>query len=139
MIVFAALDDGVELDRETRRARRLDAVQHDGELATAAVHLLEDCLVEAVETHGDALQAGALERGCVFGEARAVGRDRQILDAVQLRETRYDVDDVAPQQRLATRQPQLLDAELQKHACDALELARRQPMSARQELMVVAE
>ena len=34
----------------------------------------------------------------------------------QLREPGDDLDDVAPQQRLAARQPQLLDAELQEHA-----------------------
>ena len=139
VIVLATLDDGVDLDGEAGGARSFDAVQHDAELAATAVHLSEDLLVEAVEAHGDALQPGLLERRRVLGETRAVGRDRQVVGAVQLREPRDDLDDVAPQQRLAARQPQLLDAELEEHAGDALDLARRQPMRSRQELVVLAE
>jgi hypothetical protein len=75
----------------------------------------------------------------VLGQARAVRRDRQILGAVQLGKTCDDLDDIAPQQRLAAGQPQLLYAELEKDARDALDLAGRQPVRARQELMVLAE
>ncbi len=42
MIVLAALDDGVELDGETGRARRFDAVEHDGELAFERFQLVDD-------------------------------------------------------------------------------------------------
>ena len=80
-----------------------------------------------------------LQRRRVLGEARPVRRDRQILGAMQLREAGDDLDDVPPQQRLATREPELLDAELQEHARDALDLTGREPMRARQELVVLAE
>ncbi len=56
VIVLAALDDSVDLDRQPAPARRLDAAEHDLELAAAAVHLAEYLLVEAVEAHRDALE-----------------------------------------------------------------------------------
>ena len=113
VVVLAALDDRVDLDRlEACAARRLDSGEHGREIAASAVHLLEDLLVEAVETHGEALQTRGLELGRVLGEPRAVGRERDVLDALEARERGHDLDDVAPQQRLAAGEPELLDAEL---------------------------
>ena len=58
------------------------------EVAAAAVHLFEYVLVEAVEAHGEALQARGLELGRVLGEPRAVGREREVLDARRGRRAR---------------------------------------------------
>jgi len=55
VIVLAALDDRVDLDRETGVARGFDAGEHGFELATAAVHLAKHLLVETIEAHRDAL------------------------------------------------------------------------------------
>ena len=112
--------------------------EHGREVAAAAVHLLEDLLVEAVEAHREALQACGLELGRVLGEPRAVGRERDVLDTLEARERGDDLDDVAPQQRLAAGEPDLLDAELREQARDALDLAGREPVRARQELVMLA-
>ena len=90
--------------------------EHGREVATAAVHLLEDLLVEAVEAHGEPLQPCGLELHRVLREPRGVGGERDVLDALEGAERSHDLDDIAPQQRLAAREPDLLDAELREQA-----------------------
>ena len=85
VIVDAALDDGVDLDRrEARAARVLDAVEHFVDAAEAAAHLREHLGIERIEAHGDAIQAGRLELGGVLRQQHAVGGERDVLDARQL-------------------------------------------------------
>ncbi len=70
VVVHAPLYDGVDLDgRESGAARVFDALQHLLDAAEAAAHAREDLRVEAVEAHGDAVQAGGLELGGVTGLA----------------------------------------------------------------------
>ncbi len=129
VVVLAALDDRVDLDRlEACAARRFDSGEHGREVTASAVHLLEDLLVEAVETHGEALETRGLELGRVLGEPRAVGRERDVLDTLEARERGHDLDDVAPQQGLTAREPDFLDAELCEQARDALDLTGREPV-----------
>jgi hypothetical protein len=138
VIVLAALDDRVDLDRQPGALRGVDALEHHAELAAAAVHLAEYLLVEAVEAHGDTPEPCLFERRCVLGQARAVGRDRNVLDTAELGEARNDLDDVAAQQRLSAREAQLLDTEVHEDAGHAFDLARREPMGARQEFVILA-
>ena len=59
VVVHAALHDGVDLDgTEPGRLRRGDAFEHVGDAVAASVHRAEDLVVEAVQAHRHAVQAG---------------------------------------------------------------------------------
>ena len=86
MIVATALDDRIDLHwMQPGGQCRLDAGQHLGQPAKPATHLREDRLVERVEADGDAMQSVALEFRGMLREQDAIGRQRKILDAVDLR------------------------------------------------------
>ena len=56
VLVDAALDDAVDLDRHPDRLRGLDALEHARDGEVDVVHRLEDRVVERVEADGDALR-----------------------------------------------------------------------------------
>ena len=89
----------------------------------------EYALDEAASRHGPS----SLDRWLLNQIITKLGPDTPV------RLSLWDEPDVAPQQRLAAGQPQLFDAELEKDARDTLDLAGREPMPARQELVVLAE
>src|SRR5262249_28183502 len=60
VLVDAALDDAVDLDRHADRLRRLDALEHARDREVDVVHRLEDRVVERVEADRDALEPGVL-------------------------------------------------------------------------------
>src|SRR5690606_11882575 len=122
----------------TRRPRRVDRAEHGRDVAAPAAHELERRVVETVEADRDAPQPGGLQRARSAREQRAVRRQREILGAGQLTERRDDVDEIAPQQRLASGQAELRDAELEEQRREPLDLAWRQPFRARQKLVLIA-
>src|SRR5213079_666368 len=82
VIVHAALHDGIDLDgSQFRAARLLDAGEHLIDPAETAAHAREHPGVQAVQTHGDALQAGRLELARVAREQHPVGGEGDVLDA----------------------------------------------------------
>ena len=63
VLVGAALDDHVDLDRpQPRLARRIDAFEHIGDRKIHVVHAPEHRVVQAVQADRDALQPGGLQR-----------------------------------------------------------------------------
>ena len=78
-LVHAALDHHVDLERrEPRCGRGVDALEHLGDREVDVVHRAEGRVVERVEAHGDARQAGRAEVARLAREQRAVGRERDV-------------------------------------------------------------
>ena len=143
-VVGAALDDHVDLDRpQTHPRGRLDAFEHVGHREVDVVHLAESGVVERVEAHGHALQAGVLERLRLAREQRAVGRQRQVewralggAHRCQLLDQRLDT---LAQQRLAAGQADLAHAQLDEHTREPADLLEAQERAVRQEAVRLAE
>ena len=110
-IVHAALHDRVDLDRrEAGVARRVDAAKHAMHGKVDVVHRAEGRVVERIDAHGEPAQAGGAERAASFREARAIGREREIAQAIDARRACDERREFAPQQRLAAGEPHLFHA-----------------------------
>ena len=134
VVVDAALHDGVDLDGGKSGAPRgLDALQHFAHVTESAAHPGEDLGIEGIETHGNPAQARGLELGGVLGQQHAVGGERDVLDAGQLREVADQVRQVGAQQRLAAGDAQLLHASAHEHARQSQNLGEVQPLAGLQE------
>jgi hypothetical protein len=72
------------------------------------------------------VQAGLAQRARLAGQQRAVGGQRQVLDAGNLRQPRNQLRQAAPQQRLAAGEAQLAHALAHEGACRALDLVEGQ-------------
>src|SRR5262245_58847632 len=104
VIVYAALHDGVDLDRcELRASRMLDAFQHVLDAGEATAHAREHLRIEAVEAHGHPLKPRGLELGRIACEQYPVGGERNILNARDVGEITDQVGQVRTQQRLTAR------------------------------------
>eukprot|EP01038_Epipyxis_sp_PR26KG_P008326 gene8326-11267_t len=113
LVVGAALHDHVHLDRpQPGLLRRLDAVEHVGHGEVHVVHAPEDGVVDAIEAHGDTLQAGVPKRLRFLAQKRPIGGEgqvqRQAIGRAQLAEHRNQVLDALAQQGLAAGQSDLL-------------------------------
>jgi hypothetical protein len=143
-VVHPALDHHVQPDRpEARRVRGVDAVEHPAHREAHVVHPLEQLVIERVDRHRDALQAGGLQRIRLHREGRAVGGQREVerlalgrADGGQLLD---ELLDPAAQQRLATRQTQLVHAVRGGDRGDARDLLEAQQLVAVEERVVAAE
>jgi hypothetical protein len=83
MVVHAALDDRVDLDRcQPRRECGVDAGKHSVELREPAAHALEDLWIERIEAHRNAMQAVRFELGGVLRKKHRIRRQRHIVDAL---------------------------------------------------------
>ena len=118
VLVDAALDDGVHLDAETGGGGGRDAVEHAADGEADVVHGAERLVVERVEADGDALEAGGDERLGLLGQQRAVRRQRHV-EAAERGQALDQQLEVAAQQRLAARDPDLLDAVRDERAARA--------------------
>ena len=87
--------------------RMLDAFEHVGHAAEAAIHLREDVLVEAVEADRHAREARGLEFVGMLGQQHAIGGHGDVVDAVDAVEIGDEVGQVHAQQRLAAGDAQL--------------------------------
>ena len=116
VVVYAALDDAVDLDRtEAGFFRRGDPVEHAVDAEALAVHLVEDVGVEAVEGDGHAVEAGDGQVLRPAAKEAAVGGHRDIeigaRVSADLAELADQVLDAVAEERLAARDPELLDSE----------------------------
>ena len=79
LVIGAALDDHVDLDRrEADFLRRLNAPQYLGHRKVDIVHAPKSGVVQPVQAHGHALQAGVFQALRFFGEQRTVGGQRDV-------------------------------------------------------------
>ena len=110
-VVVVAGDRAVELDRdEPGLLRRRDAGLHLLERGEAH-QLLEPLGVERVHVDVEPPQARARASGFASRGSRiAVGRHRQVLDALDRGDPLGDLDDLRPQRRLAAGEPELVEA-----------------------------
>ena len=121
------------------RERDLDALEHVGDREVDVVHRAERRVVERVERHRHAIQAGVGEPRGHARQQRAVRRQRDVVDAGQRGEARDQLVDAAAHERLAAGDAQLLDAHAGERARQALDLLERQQLLAAQELELLAE
>ena len=137
ILVDAALDDAVHLDRQADRAGRLDPVEDalDGEVDV--VHRPEGRVVHRVQADRDPVEPRVLQRLGLARQERRVRRQRDL--GVELREHPDQVLDVAPDQRLAAGQPKLPDSETDGRARDARDLVEVEQLPLVEEAVVVTE
>ncbi len=133
-----SLDDGVDLDRrQPGLARAGDAVEDPRHREVHPVHRHERLVVERVEADGHAAEAGVAERSGEAAEGGAVRGQRQVHGFAggrpDLGEHRDEVGQVAPDEGLATGDPELLDAERHERPGDPDDLLEAQDLIARQE------
>ena len=133
-----SLDDDVDLDGQAGGRRRIDAIEHAGHRKVDVVHRAEDLVVERIEADRHARQAGGGERLRLPRQERAVGRQRQV-DVSERCQLLDEHRQIAPDERLAARDADLLDAAADEDARDALDLLERQQLVAAQELVVASE
>jgi hypothetical protein len=139
-VVHPALHDHVDLDGpEPGGGRRLDALEHPVDRGAHVVHRPEHVVVERVEADGHAVQAGIGERLRLAREQDPVRRHGDVLDARHRGQHRDQPLEVAPQERLAARQPQLAHARAREQPREPRDLLERQDLRAAQELEIVAE
>ena len=139
-VVHPALHDHVDLDRrEPGRERSVDALEHALDRERDVVDRLERLVVERVERDGHALQSGIGEALGLAREQGAVRGERDVGDAVDRHEALDQTLELAPQERLAARQADLLDAVGGERRRDALDLLEREQCGAVEELEVLAE
>ncbi len=119
--------------------RLRDAPEHVVDLAEAAVHLLEDGRIEAVEAHGHALEPGRDQLGRMLGQQHAVGGQRDVLDARHAVEVGDQVRQVGAEQRLAPGQPQLAHPEGHEQPRQPHDLVEREPLAGAHELVLLVE
>jgi hypothetical protein len=135
VIVDSALDDRVDLDgREIGALGGLDTGEHLVDAAEAAAHAREDLRIQAVQAHGDAVEARGFQLRGVAREQDAVGRQRNIVDSRDAGEIADQIGEVRAQQRFAAGQPDLTHAlgdEQPRQAQDLLEASRCEDLRKR--------
>ena len=77
--------------------------------------------VERIQAETDAAQASRAQRRRLLREEEAVGGHGQVGEAGNSRDARDQVFDVVTEQRLAAGEPDLLNAEADREADDALD------------------
>jgi len=128
---------------EARLAGRGDPFEdaRDGEVD--AVHPTEGGVVEGVERDGDPPKAGLGEGSGQGSEPRAVRRQGQVdelaIGRSQVGEHRHEVGQGLPDERLAARDPELPDPQLDEDPGEPPDLLVGQDLGVRQEGVVAAE
>jgi hypothetical protein len=87
---------------------------------------------QGVEAHRQPPEPGALQRRRLLGQQDPVGRQRQVAEPRLPRQESDEHIEVAPQERLAARQADLLDAEREEHVDEPRQLLEREDVGARQ-------
>ena len=137
MLVQPSLDHRVHLHGHPRRGRCVDPVEHPLHREVHVVHRLEGLVVERVQADGDAIEPGRGKRCGLRREERRVRRQRELR--VERREQGDQPVDVLPDERLAAREPQLVDAEADEDARHPLDLLEREQFLAVEEAVVAPE
>ena len=136
LLLGEALDrDAVDLDRPQLGValRFLEPAQHLVE-RVAPRDLGEAHVVERVEGDVDPAQARGDQRSGEAVEQDAVRRQREVADARDRGEQLDEHGQVAPDERLASRQPHLVDAHAREHADEPRDLLEGEHLVARQPL-----
>ena len=138
-LVLAPLDDDVHLHGQPCGRGRVDTRENPGHGKVDVVHRPEHLVVEGVEAHGDAREPCLRERGRLALEERGVGRERDVKAIVDPDEPLDQPLEIAPQERLATGDPKLVDAQLDERPGHSLDLLEGQKLAPRQEPVLAAE
>src|SRR5579859_6039446 len=137
--VDAALDDHVDLHRrEADGGRGVDSLEYAGDREVDVVHRAEHLVVEGVEADRHAVEPGVPKGLCLPRQEGAVRRQRQV-EVVDLRQLLDQALEVAPHERLAAREPDLLDALAHECPGDALDLLEGEELAAIEEAVVASE
>ena len=116
-----------------------DPVEDARDREADVVHAAEGLVVERVEADGDAVQAGLGEVAGARRQQRPVGGQRQVVDAIERRQSRDQPLEPLPHQWLAAGEPDLAHAQRDRDAHDALDLVEVEDLGARQEGVVRPE
>jgi hypothetical protein len=132
VLVRAAQDDRVDLHAPESGARGgVDPGEHRRE-SVAASDLEEALRPQRVEAHRDAVETRARERGGVLLELDPVRRQREIADRGLRGEQLDQPLEVLAQERLAARQPHLLDAGVRERVDEGSDLLEVEDVAARE-------
>ena len=102
VLIHPAFDDHVDLDHSKPCIeRRFHPCQHALHWKIHVVHGPEHGVVQRIETHGDALQSSLTQRPGQAGKGRAIGRERQVLQALDGHEHFDEFRQIPPQQGFA--------------------------------------
>src|SRR6188472_37200 len=137
-VVDAALDDRVDLHGKTDRRRRRDPFEHTLDREVDVVHRAEGRVVERVEADVDPAETRVAEDARLPGEERRVRRQRDV-EAVDRREPLDEPLELAPQERLAAGETDLLDAEGHERPRHPLEFLEREQLLAVHEAVPLTE
>lgn len=134
--VQAALDHHVDLDRSQTDTRGcIHSIQYFLHRKIHIVHGLEGFIVQGIEADRHTLQASCLEGRRLFGKQRPVGRQGEV-EIGDLGEHLHQERQVAPYERLPTRQADFADAMPGEEARQAGDLLEGENLVAVQELMI---
>ncbi|MNT27054.1 hypothetical protein D3C72_1626660 [compost metagenome] len=144
MVIDAALDHHIHLDiGKTHGLRLFNALQHGGDREVHVVHAAKERIVQAVEAHGQALQACVLQGPGLAREDGAIGRQGQVHrlalgrgERSQLLDQRFQV---FAQQRLAAGDAQLAHALAHEDARSPGDFLEAEQVAVRQVLVVLAK
>ena len=131
IVVDAADDDSVDLEAGEDRRRGGDPLEHAIELVESR-QAAEPFGMQRVEADGQAVQTGVAQRPRLRREQDAVGRHRQVANGGARGEPADQIGQVAAQQRLASGQPHLVDAERGEDVDQRLDFLEVQDVFARQ-------
>jgi hypothetical protein len=92
---------------------------------------------ERIETDVDPRQAGVLEGLGLLGEQDAVGRQGDIANAVDRRQSLDELGKVGPHQRLAAGEAELVHAQASRDPSEPLDLLEREQLMPRLEADVL--
>ena len=132
IVVHAADDDGVHLEPGEAWPRRPRGRPGRRSSSSNRASCLKRSRSSVSRLTVTPMQAGALEirRGAL--QEHAVGRHRQIADAIAPASRATRSVDVAAEQRLAARQPHLVHAEIEEQVDQLLDLLEMEDVLARQ-------
>ena len=138
VIVNTSLHDRIDLDRtQAGRRRRIDTREHSVEIAASATHAAKEFLIQTVETDRNAIKTGVCQWLRIALEERAIGGQREILNIGQCTQARNQRRHILIEERLATRQAQLVHPKTDRDTGNAYDFVMTQPLLPAQELIVL--
>ncbi len=135
-IIIDALErHHVDLDRQSRRLRRFQPGEHRGNIA-ATGDMGKARWVAAVQTDIDPAHPCVGQHVGMVGQLGAIGRQRQFVQpAAQMPpDPAHQIANIAPHQRLAASQPDLVDAARYEQVGQQRDLLQREHLIFGQEL-----
>jgi hypothetical protein len=140
VVVHAALDHHVHLDGcQARGGRGVDAFEHLGHRKIRVVHRAESGIVEGIEADGDAIEPRVLQGPRVRLQCGPVGGEREVHVGQGFPQHGDEAVDALAQQRLTTREADLLRAQPVEDARHAHHLLEAEELRVGQEAVVRVE